>query len=86
MLGELFAVPWRPSQTDLGRAVPVAMPEHPSDGGGNEGSGNYAVSDDGTLAYIAGGRTRNATRLVWIDRAGTLELARTCRSATTRTW
>ena len=72
-LGELFAVPWRPSQTDLGRAVPVAMPERTSDGGGNEGSGNYAVSGDGTLAYVAGGRTRNATRLVWIDRAGKLE-------------
>ena len=25
-LGELFAVPWRPSQPDLGRAVPVAAP------------------------------------------------------------
>jgi hypothetical protein len=70
-LGELFAVPWRPSQTDLGRAVPVAMPEHTNDAG-NEGPGNYTVSRDGTLAFIAGGRTRNAARLVWIDRAGKL--------------
>jgi serine/threonine-protein kinase len=74
-LGELFAVPWRPSQTDLGRAVPVAMSEHTSDGGGNEGSGNYAISGNGTLAYIAGGRARNSTRLVWIDRAGKMSLA-----------
>ena len=74
-LGELFAVPWRPSQTDLGRAVPVATSEHPSDGGGNEGPGNYLVSRDGTLAYLAGGRTRNATRLAWIDRTGALTLA-----------
>jgi eukaryotic-like serine/threonine-protein kinase len=75
-LGELFAVPWKPSQTDLGKAVPVAAPEHPNDGIGNEGCGNYDVADDGTLAYLAGGRTNRATRLAWIDRAGSLELAR----------
>ena len=74
-LGDLFVVPWRPSQTDLGRAVPVAASEHPSDGGGNEGPGNYLVSDGGTLGYLAGGRTRNATRLAWLDRAGALTLA-----------
>jgi eukaryotic-like serine/threonine-protein kinase len=74
-LGELFVVPWRPSQTDLGKAVPVAAAEHPNDGIGNEGCGNYAVSDNGTLAYLAGGRTRRSTRLVWIDRAGKLEPA-----------
>ena len=70
-LGDLYAVPWSPSQTGLGRAVPVAMSEHP--GGSNEGSGNYVVSDDGTLAYFTGTRTRNSTRLVWIDRTGRLE-------------
>lgn len=73
-LGELFTVPWHPSQSDLGRAVPKATAEHPSDGG-NEGAGNFVVSDDGTLAYLSGGRTRNASRLVWIDRAGAQELA-----------
>jgi serine/threonine-protein kinase len=74
-LGELFAVPWRPSQTDLGRAVPVAMPERTADVGANEGAGNYALSENGTLAYIAGRRTRNFMRLVWIDRAGKLDPA-----------
>ena len=73
-LGELFAVPWQPSQTDLGKAVPVAAPEHPGDSV-DEGSGNYDVSDGGTLAYLAGGRTRRVARLVWIDRAGRPELA-----------
>jgi serine/threonine-protein kinase len=73
--GELFAVPWRPSQTDLGKAVPVAAPERPHDNLGNEGCGNYTVSDNGTLAYLAGGKTRNATRLVWVDRSGKPELA-----------
>jgi len=74
-LGEIFTVPWRPSQTELGKAVPVAAPEHPNDGIGNEGCGNYAVSGDGTLAYIAGGRSRRSTRLVWIDREGRVEPA-----------
>ncbi len=69
--GQLFTVPWRPSQQDLGVAVPVAAAEQPNDGIGNEGCGNYAVSDDGTLAYLGGGRY-SATRLVWIDRAGAL--------------
>jgi serine/threonine-protein kinase len=71
-LGELFAVPWRPSQTDLGKGVPTATSEHPNDGIGNEGCGNFATSAEGTLAYISGGRTGNSRRLVWIDRAGAL--------------
>jgi len=68
----LFAVPWRPSQTDLGRAVPATLLERVNDGGGNEGVGNYTVSANGTLAYLPAGRDRYATRLVWIDRAGTI--------------
>ncbi len=74
-MGELLAVRWRPTQTDLGKAVPVATPENPDDAAGNEGCGNYAVSDNGTLAYLAGGRTRWAERLVWIDRSGKSEFA-----------
>ncbi|MFN7988547.1 MAG: protein kinase [Thermoanaerobaculia bacterium] len=70
--GQLFTVPWRPSRPDLGGAVPVAAAEEPNDGIGNEGCGNYAVSDDGTLAYVGGGRSWTALRLVWIDRAGSL--------------
>ncbi|HYN02245.1 MAG TPA: protein kinase, partial [Vicinamibacteria bacterium] len=69
--GQLFTVPWRPSQQDLGGAVPVAAAEQPNDGIGNEGCGNYALSDDGTLAYLGGGRY-SAMRVVWIDRAGTV--------------
>ena len=71
-LADLFAVTWRPSTNDLGRAVPVKMPETTNDNG-NEGSGNYAVSSSGTMAYVGGGRSRNAARLVWIDRAGKVE-------------
>ena len=71
--GELFAVTWRPTETSLGQAVPVAMPELTSDSGGNEGSGNYALSTNGTLVYVPGGRGRNVKRLVWIDRAGKVE-------------
>jgi hypothetical protein len=69
--GQLFAVPWRTAQKDLGQAVPVAMPERTT--GLGESAGNYAVSTDGTLVYVAGGRTRNAARLVFIDRAGKIE-------------
>ena len=72
-LGELFAVRWRSTDTSLGQAVPVAMPELTSDSGGNEGAGNYALSRDGTLAYISGGRGRDLKRLVWIDRAGKID-------------
>jgi serine/threonine-protein kinase len=71
-LGELFAVSWRPSNPDLGRAVPVAMSERINEIG-TEGSGNYAVSGAGTLAYVAGGRSLNAARLVWTDRTGRVE-------------
>jgi len=69
-LGDLYAVPWTPSRKDLGTAVPLAASVHPNDTIGNEGCGNYAVSDDGDLAYIGGGLARAAMRLVWIDRAG----------------
>jgi serine/threonine-protein kinase len=68
--GELFAVRWDPAQTALGKAVPVATSVKPSDAAGSEGAGNYALSDDGTLVYLAGGRSGRAARLVWIDQAG----------------
>jgi len=69
--GQVFAVPWRPAQKDLGQAVPTAMPERTT--GLGESAGNYAVATDGTLVYVAGGRTRNAARLVFVDRAGKIE-------------
>jgi len=68
--GQLFTVPWRPSEAGLGKVVPVTALERPNDGIGNEGSGNYAVSDDGTLAYISSGGSYNKQRLVWVGRAG----------------
>ena len=69
-MGDLFAVPWTPSDNDLGRAVPVTMPEHPYDSGQNESAGNYMTAADGTLVYVPGGRARRATRVVWVDRSG----------------
>ncbi len=68
--GQLFTVPWKPTATDLGKAVPATAVERPNDGIGNEGSGNYAVSDEGTLAYISTGATYNNQRLVWVGRSG----------------
>ena len=71
-LGELFAVAWRPPNPNLGAAVPLSMPEHTTDSS-NEGSGNYAVSSNGTFVYVGGGRSRNSARLVWVDRSGKVE-------------
>jgi serine/threonine-protein kinase len=36
------------------------------------GAVDFSVSDNGTLVYIAGGRTRLTTGLAWVDRAGKL--------------
>ncbi len=68
--GELFPVPWQPSQQELGKAVPVAAVEQPNDGLGNEGSASYAVADDGTLAYLSSSMSYTRQRLVWVNRAG----------------
>ena len=34
------------------------------------GASNFAVADDGTLAYVAGGFSAGDTSLVWVDRQG----------------
>jgi len=68
--GQLFTVPWRPTESGIGKAVPAAALERPNDGIGNEGSGNFSVSDDGTLGYISSGGSYNNQRVVWVNRAG----------------
>jgi hypothetical protein len=68
--GQLFTVPWRPTESGIGTAVPATALERPNDGIGNEGSGNFSVSDDGTLGYISSGGSYNNQRLVWANRAG----------------
>ena len=70
-LDALFAVPWRPSQAKLDAAVPISLPELPRID--NEGAAVYAVSSNGTLAYVSGGTARYAQRIVWIDRSGRTE-------------
>jgi eukaryotic-like serine/threonine-protein kinase len=67
----LFVVPWQPSVTDLGAAVPATLPEHPRVE--NEGAAAFAVSPGGTLAYLPGGAARYAQRVVWVDRSGHVE-------------
>ena len=67
-LDTLFAVPWATSQHDLSGGVPVASPEHPRSE--NEAGSDYAISDTGTLVYLAGGPLRLKNRIVWVDRAG----------------
>ncbi len=70
-LDGLLAMPWRPAQSDLREVVPIALPEFARLQG--EGVSDFAVSADGTLAYLAGGPERLAQRVVWVDRAGSTE-------------
>jgi serine/threonine-protein kinase len=70
-LDGVFAAPWRLGQRDLGGAVPVALPQNARLD--NEGASDFAVSDNGVLAFIRGGPGRRATRPVWVDRLGKAE-------------
>ena len=70
-LDALFAVPWREHQAAVGDVAPISLPELPRLE--NEGASDYAVSANGTLAYIAGGAARYSQRPVWVDRAGVVE-------------
>ncbi len=67
--GSLFAVPWRPSQRDLGGAVPIVAAEH-LHADLSEGTGNFAIASNGTLAYLEGRPEQALSRVVWIDRNG----------------
>jgi serine/threonine-protein kinase len=69
-LGQLFTVPWKPSQEDLAKAIPIVAAERLNTDDGNEGTGNFAVSDDGTLVFLSGRGATSTHRLVWIDRSG----------------
>jgi len=70
-LDGLFTAPWLPSQTDIGGAAPVALPEHPRQE--NEGAAAYAVSDNGALVFLQGGPDRSKHRVLWVERSGTVQ-------------
>ncbi len=70
-LDQLFAVPWRPSDPEMGSAPPIALNVYPRMEG--EGAAAYDISPVGTLACVTGGAARYEQRLVWIDPAGTIE-------------
>jgi serine/threonine-protein kinase len=70
-LDQLFAVPWRPSDQEMGSAPPIALPVYPRMEG--EGAAAYDISPAGTLACVTGGAARYEQRLVWIDSSGTIE-------------
>jgi Tol biopolymer transport system component len=66
--GVLLAVPFDPVRLEIkGTAVPVAenILENP-----RIGAGQYAISNDGSLIYIAGGVTYGEHELVFVDKAG----------------
>jgi serine/threonine-protein kinase len=64
----LLAVPWQPTQEDIRNVEPVVLPFEAQIE--NEGVSAYAVSDNGTFAYVQGNASRRAARVVWVDRAG----------------
>jgi serine/threonine-protein kinase len=66
--GTIFAVPFDPASPAVtGAEVPVV--ENVSQTG-PEGTGDYAVSDDGLLAYFAVSGATQGTTLAWADRSG----------------
>jgi eukaryotic-like serine/threonine-protein kinase len=70
-LDQLFAVPWRPSDSEMGTAPPIALNVYARMEG--EGAAAYDISGAGTLVCVTGGAARYEQRLVWIDAAGTIE-------------
>ena len=68
--GQLLTVPWDPARTDLGGAVPARAAVQPTDDGRNEGSGNLAFAEDGTLVYLRSSDSPNNGKVSWIDRSG----------------
>jgi serine/threonine-protein kinase len=70
-LDDLFAVPWRPSDTKIGTTAPFPLHEHARVE--NEGAGAYDISSNGTFISVTGGAMRYAHRLVWVDRSGRVD-------------
>jgi serine/threonine-protein kinase len=70
-LDTLFAAPWTPEKRGLGGVVPLALPEPQRQEG--EGASAYALSRNGTLAYLPGGPSRRLLRVMRIDAKGAAE-------------
>jgi serine/threonine-protein kinase len=66
----LMATPFDLDRLQVSGVPPVMLAECVRDT--SEG-GEYAVSDSGTLAYLAGDPQRYECRLVWVDRKGVIE-------------
>ena len=67
LAGALMAAPFDPSRPEvIGAAVSVVQGLVV----GPTGLVNYAVSDDGTLIYAAGGTVERTTEFVWVSRSG----------------
>ena len=65
--GSLLSVPFDPSTGTL-TGAPISIAEQVQIDG-TSGSGQFSVSDNGTLAYLPGGGSGSA-RVVWVDRTG----------------
>lgn len=67
--GTVFAVPFDASAMRVAGG-PVPVVEDVSNAGVNSGASHYAVSADGTLAYIPGFGGAEKRTLAWVDRQG----------------
>src|SRR5205814_409795 len=66
----LMAAPFDLGRLQVGSSPPVTLTERVID---TSESGEFAISDSGTLAYVAGNPQRYESRLVWVDRSGAVE-------------
>jgi serine/threonine-protein kinase len=66
----LMAIPFDLDRLQVGAGPPVTLAESVMDT--SEG-GEFAVSDSGALAYVRGNPKRYESRLVWVDRSGTVD-------------
>ena len=83
-VGDLFAVPWRPPQPDLGRAVPAALSRLPQRWRRQRGVRNYVVSRTArwpTSPVGGNAMPRGSSG----STAAARSIRRRCPSATTRT-
>jgi serine/threonine-protein kinase len=65
----LYAVDFNPDTLTVSGSPTLVIPRVSSDQ--NTGAVQFAVAQDGTLAYVNGSPTEGQRRLVWVDRSGT---------------
>jgi eukaryotic-like serine/threonine-protein kinase len=68
---DLLTIPFDPSAGGVSMATPMRLPERPLVSSGE--ATPYAVSATGTLAYLSGGPSQHARRLVTVEPTGSVQ-------------